>query len=460
MNRIQYLIKNTLIFALGTVGTKLINFLLVPLYTNVLLKSEYGTVDLAFTLGTFLVPLLILNINEAILRFSLDKGADQNKILSVGFASLGFMLVASGCAYPLLRLYPPIAEYAPLVLLYFISSGTSTVFMYHLRGKEMLLRFSVGNILNTLFVAGLNIVFLTVLSLGVKGYFLAYIIANGVTAVYAFFAGNAASALGHFSIDRGLLGQMLRYSLVLIPNSFMWWVMDSSDRVMLTSMVGLSVTGMYAIAGKLPSIVSVISSVFNQAWNYSAIKEQESADSAAYHSSVFDKLFLSVVTVGSGILLILKPFMSVYVEASYYDAWRYTPPLIVGTVILVLSTFLSSSYTVNKDSKGFLFSALSGAVVNILLNLALIPLWGALGAAIATCVAYATVFLYRFFDTKKYLRLRVFTLKHILLFLAFLGAAFATYLGKVGYLILGAELLLVLSVFGYSFWKSLRKRSA
>lgn len=446
VGRIKYLIKNSLIFALGTLGTKIINFLLVPLYTNVLLPDEYGIADLVFTLGTFLVPILTLNINEAILRFSLDKESDSNKIMSVGLLAIVTMSCASLFAYPLISLYKEISEYSLLVLIYILSSGCSTIFMYNLRGKELLIRFSIGNIINAVTVASMNILFLKVFELRIEGYFLAYIVANVVTMVYAFCAGNVLTTVRNFSIDKKLMLSMLKYSIVLIPNSFMWWVMDSSNRVMLTAISGAAATGMYAIAGKIPSLVSVVSSIFNQAWNYSAIKESDSSDRLAYNNKVFDYLFFAVVVIASGILLVLKPFMSIYVEASYYESWKYTPPLIFGAVILVLSTFLSSTYTVEKDSKGFLISATVGAVTNIVLNFALIPLCGALGAAVSSCLGYTAVFIYRFFDTKKYLKLSVFTVKHIIQIICLVIAVVATYCGNVGYAIIISELIVLLFV--------------
>ena len=446
MGRIKYLIKNSLIFALGTLGTKIINFLLVPLYTNVLLPDEYGIADLVFTLGTFLVPILILNINEAILRFSLDKESDSNKIMSVGLLAIIAMVCVSLFIYPLISLYDEISDYSIYVLFYIISSGCNTIFMYNLRGKELLVRFSIGNIINACTVAFMNILLLKVLGWGVEGYFLAYIVANVVTMLYAFFAGNVFTTIRHFSIDKKLMLYMLKYSIVLIPNSFMWWVMDSSNRIMLTAISGAAVTGMYAVAAKIPSFVSVVSSIFNQAWNYSAIKESDSSDRLAYNDKIFDYLFFAVTVIASGILLVLKPFMSIYVEASYYESWRYTPPLIFGAVILVLSTFLSSTYTVAKDSKGFLISATVGAASNIILNLVLTPLLGAFGAAISSCLGYSAVFIYRFFDTKKYLKLSVFTVKHVMQIICLAVAVVATYCGTIGYVIMVAELVVLLFV--------------
>ena len=83
-NRSDYLIKNTIIFTMGNLGSKLISFFLVPLYTYALTATEYGVVDLIVTVGTVAVPVLTLNISEAVMRFALDKDADKKKITQIG----------------------------------------------------------------------------------------------------------------------------------------------------------------------------------------------------------------------------------------------------------------------------------------------------------------------------------------------------------------------------------------
>lgn len=83
---------------------------------------------------------------------------------------------------------------------------------------------------------------------------------------------------------------------------------------------------------------------------------------------LFVALILAMVAFGIGLLLLAKPFLKIYVSDSYYDAWRYTPFLIIGCVYLTLGTFMATSYTVHKDSFGYLFSGSFGAVFNILLN--------------------------------------------------------------------------------------------
>ena len=107
--------------------------------------------------------------------------------------------------------------------------------------------------------------------------------------------------------------------------------------------------------------------------------------------------------IGIGLLTFAKPFLSVYVSKEYYAAWKYMPFLTVGCVYLTMASFMATSYTVHKDSFGYLFSGMFGAIFNVAMNFVLIPLIGVYGAAIATCISYILVFVFRLFHTRKYM---------------------------------------------------------
>ena len=402
-SRGKYLAKNTIIFAIGNIATKLISFVLVPLYTSILSTSQYGVVDLVNTMGNVLAPVLILNISEAVMRFSLDKEADYKKIMSVGMMALLLAAFLGLAIIPGSKLIIEIAPYAKYVYFYTLSLSASQLFLCYLRGKEKLGLYSVGNIIQTVFIAFLNIVFLRFMGLGVCGYFTAYIIANFISAIYAFVAGNVIRVIKEFQIDKNLTRSMLKYSIVLIPNTFMWWIMNSSDRVMVTSMIGVAANGVYAVSYKLPSLVSTLTTIFNQAWSYSAIREDGAEDEKSYNNKVFIQLISTVMLLSIALLTVVKPFLKIYIDADYYDAWRYTPFLIVGSAYLTMATFMATSYTVHKDSFGYLFSATFGAALNIVLNYLLIPIISVYGAAFATCVSYIAVFIFRLIHTREYI---------------------------------------------------------
>ena len=426
-SRAKYLIKNTAIFAIGNIATKLITFFLVPLYTNALATDQYGTADLVTTLCAVLAPVLILNIGEGVMRFSLDDGADYNKIMSVGLALLALSFAIGLVIIPIAGLFGAVAGYTIYIYFYTVTLAGSQLFLCYLRGKELLVRYAVGNILQTIAVAVLNILFLLVLDLGLPGYFMAYILSSAVAIVYAFLAGNVVDVFRNFKIDFDLAKEMSRYSAVLIPNTFMWWIINSSDRVLVTALLGTAANGIYAVSYKIPSVVSVVAGIFNQAWSYTAIHEDGSEDRDEYCDRVYGGLVGVSVVTGVALLLFMKPIMGIYVEASYYEAWRYTPFLIIGNVFMTTGTFLGSWYTVNKDS---------------------IPFLGITGSALATCFSYITVYAYRVFDTKRYVNINTmkasYAAAYVVLFLAG-GTLFMD--GAAGELLMLAELLAVIAIF-------------
>lgn len=448
MNRTRYLLKNTAIFAIGNLGSKLINFFLIPLYTKVLSTEQYGITDLIFTVCSFAIPIIILNINEAIMRFALDDGADRNKIMSIGIATIMGSTIFALLLYVVASLYVPISQYSSYVYLYAVTYGMCEINICYLRGKEKLMAFSICNIIRTLSIALFNILFLVIWKKGIPGYLLAYIAANVTTAVFAFITGNIWDVIRHFSFDKKLFRRMVTYSIPLIPTSFMWWIINSSDRLMITAMVNVSVSGIFAVSSKIPSLISFISTIFNQAFSYSAIHEDKSEDKVAFNNSVFDYLVTLVTVFGLIVLMAIKAFMKVYVSDEFYTAWVYTPPLIVGTCFLVLGTFFSVSYTVNKDSIGFLKSGALGAAANVILNLCLIPIMGAWGAAFATFVSYFIVFLFRYIDIKKYMCLEVFTTRHVTGFIMLIIAGALVYTNIYVH-VLGCSVMLASAIIMY-----------
>ena len=403
-SRTRYLAKNTAIFAVGNLASKLITFFLVPLYTNALNTTEYGTIDLVSTICYVLAPVLILNISESVMRFSLDKDADYEEIISIGVRMLIISFAVGLLLVPIAKHVNAISQFAIYIYFFIITNSASQLFLYYLRGKEKLMEYTIGNVLHTFTIGIFNIIFLIYFKQGVVGYFKAYIFSSLVTAIYALIKGNVIHEAKLFKINSELCMNMLKYSIVLIPNTFMWWIMNSSDRIMVTGMVGADANGVYAISYKLPTLVSTITMIFNQAWSYSAIREEGANDEDEYNNSILKKLVCFVFMIGIAIITFCKPFLKIYVAEDYYVAWKYTPFLVIGCVYLTLATFMATTYTVHKDSFGYLFSGMFGAVLNVILNFILIPIIGVYGAALATCVSYIAVFGFRLIHTKKYIR--------------------------------------------------------
>ena len=445
----KYLAKNTLIFTLGDIGSKIISFFLIPLYTNYLSTEQYGTVDLITTIATVAVPVITLNIGEALMRFGLDKDADLEKNTQIGSFMLLVAAIIGIIIFPICGHISGVSSYAGYVYFYVLSLAASQIYLFDLRGKELLLKYSIGSILVTFLTAIFNIIFLVGMHMGIEGYLIAYGIANFVTALYALAAGRGYKAFGFSKLDKKLMRQMAKYSFVLIPNTFMWWIMNSSDRIMVTAMVGAAANGIYAISYKIPSIVSTATNIFNRAWSYSAIREENAVDEVEYNNLMLRMLTGWGMLVGIFILAIIKPFLHIYVAPSYYEAWRYTPFLVVGFVYMTVGSFVATSYTVHKDSFGFLFSGMTGAVINIVLNAVLIPFCKVYGAAFATCVSYIAVFMFRYFHTKKYMHYCINTPEFVIGSILLVVSSFCMFIDNyIGFAIQSG--IFVVSMFWFS----------
>ena len=416
-NRSRYLLKNTVIFAIGNFSTKLIAFFLVPFYTYVLTTEEYGVVNLIFTLATLIGPLLMLNLQDAVRRFALENNADHKAILTVEWIIVIVGYIIGLILIPLAKLYTPISLYAVELYFYVTSLSANTIFLEYLRGIEKMKTYSFCSVLSSFVIAVLNIVFLTQLHLGVNGYFLSYVIAFTLSSIVAVIIGKQYVVLKNWKWDRNLFKNMIKFSLPMIPNSLLWWVSSSSDHLMVTQFISAAANGIYTVSYKIPTLISTISNIFMQAWQISAIKENEKKDDNEYPNLVFDA-YIRFITLLTGLLLIvIRPFMSIYVSPDFVEAWKYTPPLIIGHAFSTLGTFVGTPYYVYKDMKGNMYSAASGAILNLMLNAILIPTLGVQGAAIATCISYIIVFIYRMVDTRKYVVLNYKKKEYI----AFLG---------------------------------------
>lgn len=401
-SRSKYLLKNTVIFALGNFSTKLIAFFLVPFYTYVLTTEEYGVINLIFTLATLIGPFLMVNLQDAVRRFALESNADHKAILTIEWGVIivghlfGLLLI------PLAKMYAPISSYSLELYFYIVSLSANTIFLEYLRGIEKMKAYSICSVLSSLIIAVLNIFFLTWMQLGVSGYFLAYIIAFTFSSLIAIIIGKQYTVFREWKWDKTLFRNMIKFSIPMIPNSLLWWVSSSSDHIMVTHFINAAANGIYTVSYKIPTLISTVSNIFMQAWQISAIKENDSKDNDDFSNIMFDG-YIRFITLFTGFLLvIIKPFMYIYVNPSFVEAWKYTPFLIIGYAFSTLGTFVGTPYYVYKDMKGNMFSAASGAVINVILNAILIPTLGIQGASIATCFSYIVVFIYRVFDTRKY----------------------------------------------------------
>jgi O-antigen/teichoic acid export membrane protein len=405
MNRYKKLAFNTVIFATGTFSSKLLVFLMLPLYTRALTNAEYGEIDLVVQTCNILIPVVSAGILNAVVRFGLDRAAPKKSVFSVGLFTIIFGLLAFGLARPFIQNIYFISDYVGYVYLFILTSSFHSLCSNFIRSQEHVKLYAFDGIFRTVLTVVLNIVFLIVLHYGVEGYLLATILSDATSAVMLFFAARLYRFISLSGIDKSLIKDMFKYSLPLIPTTISVWIINISDRYILSYLIGNEATGLYAIAYKVPTIITIMAAIFMDAWQISSVSEYKKEDGARFFTQVFSVYSSLVFLTSSAIVAFTKIITGVLVSADFYAAWRFMPVLVMSTIFACFATFLSSIYMNEKKSGHVLLTTAISAVMNIILNIILIPVYDIQGAAIATLFSYIVMFSVRAVHSKSFIRM-------------------------------------------------------
>lgn len=406
-NSYKKLFSNTIVFAIGSFSSKILVFLLLPLYTAVLNPDQYSSVDLIIQIANLMLPVATLSISESIIRFGLDKKYNKSSVFTTGLLITLMGMVLVSVAMPFLSMTEYVKGYSFLLYIYIFTASIKLIFTEFVRSKGYVKLYSFNGLLTTFFMIILNIIFLLVLRIGIYGYLLAIILSDFISILFLFVI---ARLYGYFSLkafNKNIARQMLAFSIPLIPTTIMWWITNVSDRFLVQGYLGDAANGLYAISYKIPTILTTIFAMFNQAWNMSAITEYDSKQKEKFYSNVFSSNQSIIYVLAGGILLVLIPLTKILVADAYFLSYQYTPVLILATVFTCFTSFLGSIYAATKKTKHSFVTSFLGASINIVLNIVLIPIIGINGASLATLASYLIVFVLRIIDINRFLKIEV-----------------------------------------------------
>ncbi|HPD39583.1 MAG TPA: oligosaccharide flippase family protein [Mesotoga infera] len=403
--------KNTVIFAIGTFGSKAISLFMLPIFTRVLTKADYGKIDIITTSISLLLPLLTLNIIEAVFRFTLDKGSLEEKqaiftsALTVG--ATGFLCLL--LFLPIFVHFGVSGQVLVVFLALFLVDVVSEISRVIIRAEQKLKLFAISDMIRTATFASFGIYFVAFLRMGVTGYFLAQIIAALASTIIVFMFGSLLRYIRVSSFNKAVLLRLARYSLPLVPNTLGWWIINASDRFVLTYFLGFEAAGLYAVAHKFPMLISVFSGIFGQAWQISSIEQycEETTERDLFYSNVF-RFFYSVMFLLLIVLAIfLRLLVNLLVGEAFSSSWRFVPFLLIGSVFAAFSSIYGVGYLASKKTKGALTTTLWASAINMALNVALISRIGIQAASISTATAFIVMWILRVVQTKKYFSIKV-----------------------------------------------------
>ena len=421
MNKKKQLAKNTVIIFMGRVCTQLISYFLLPLYTSYLATKEYGMVDLVQTYVTLLVPIITLELEMSIFRYLIDsrgKKKDTETLISNNFFVLSISLLSFGALYLLVSLFISI-PYRFLILFDIVVCVLSGNFLQIARGFGRTLDYSISCILTGITTILFNIYLIVFMGMRADGMILSMALANFVCSLYLFFRLKLYSYIHMDLVNKKLLKEMFAYSIPLIPNGVSWWIVNVSDRSIISFVLGAGANGLYAISNKFPTIISSLTGVFNLSWSESAALHINSSDRDEFFSDIYNTVMKLFTAMGAGMIACMPFVFPIFIDDKYNDAYPYIPFLVLGTVFNVAICLYSQVYLAKKLSKQVASTAILGAVINILINVLFIKKIGLYAASLSTAISYFVMMLYRHIDLKKYVTITIekgLVLKSILIF--------------------------------------------
>ena len=403
------LIKNSLIILLGKGSTQFIVFLMLPLYTYVLSTSEYGTMDLITTYVTLLAPLISLQLENAIFRYLIDNRNDEQNIkyyISSGMFCLLILMVIGFCGINVVSYFCNI-QYGSYLSVLVIITMFSNYFLSIIRGLGKNIEYAKGSIITGIISVICNLVLLLIFKFGIVGVFISQIVSNIVCCIYCLWKMDLLSIIKIKYFSKSIMITQLRYSLPLVPNSINWWIINASDKTLVSLFLGTSFNGIYSVSNKFSAAYIAVYNIFNLSWAESASLHIDDDDKDEFFSTTFNNMYKIFYCLAIMLVTFLPFVFNILVDSKYIESYKYIPFLIFGSILNVIVGLLSGIYIAKKLTKEVAITSLFAAIINVITNFLIIKKVYIWAAVISTIIAFGTMTIYRFIDVRKYLKLKV-----------------------------------------------------
>ncbi|MCC8112033.1 MAG: oligosaccharide flippase family protein [Ruminococcus sp.] len=441
------LINGTVIYFIGNVLVALVQLLILRFITGNIDTSSYGYYNLIVTIDNLVTPIITLQISDAVFRYMIKEDESGKKtvftdgctviLIGIGLTTL-FISVYSAFIYKI--------EFTALVILYIVSTNIFAFYQKMARALGENIEYVKSNLIKTALYLILQMVFIYQLDIEGESLFLANTIAIFACIFYLEFKLKCRRFFSLSFFDKKYLKKMITFSLPLIPNTILWWLGNSVNSMVVSGVLGLDANGIYSAAGRFGSVVSMFASVFNLAWQESAIREYGSTGSKAFYSDAF-KMFYRFIFSGVALCMPVMYFaMPLLLDQSYHEAILYAPILVLSAGVAAFYGFFGQMYAATEKTKGAFTTTIYGVVANLailVLTINSIGLWSPCIALLGsgTAISIARVIQFRNdIDIK-------FEPGMIVLFIEIVVGIVVYYLGNSVLNVISAVVILCLAIF-------------
>ncbi|MCX6570926.1 MAG: oligosaccharide flippase family protein [Candidatus Aminicenantes bacterium] len=462
---LRRLSAQTLIYGLGEVATRLAALLLLPVYTRILTPADYGKLAIVALVTTVVAIILNSGQSSAFFRFYFQNESQNTRRKLTGTVLIFLLVSATAILLPLILFFGPLAaplfkDVTLLPLIKIALIGTffdvgSVIPFATFRAEQRAARYAKLSVLRFFINVTLNIIAVVVLRQGVIG----VIYANLLTSILFFMVclGLTLRTM-EWTVDLSLLKQLLRFGLPIVPANLAGWALALSDRFFLQRYSGLGQVGIYAVGYSMAGILSMLTGWFNTAYAPYVYSISKQSDAKVVYARVLTYAITLFTLVGLGLALFAREALVLLTRPAYYGAARIVPLIVLAYLFFEVSYLISFGLDLTGKTGYYPFIVGAGAVVNLFLNLALIPPFGMMGAAVATVLSYMLLPIIGYFIVRRLYPVPYEWRRLLKLALVSVGVYLAGVVLKTGklWIDLGMEIMLVLTwglaLYGWRFF--------
>ena len=408
-NRNKDIISNTLVLSIGSFVPKLLSMLTVPILTTYLSKTELGQYDLIASVILFVIPVITLQIEQGAFRFLLSAKTEEEKsgYITGAFA---YVLGVSGVTGAAAAVIMGFARLDPVlilsIVLVLILEAVYKLAGQVVRGRRRSLTYSLGAVVYSAVYMLLMVGLVYWLRLGMLGVLWATAGGYLASSLYMLASGKTYRYLDRSQLSAEHIRRLLRFSIPIVPSSISLWVINFLDRIVIVAALGAEMNAVYSVATKISQLYTALYGIFTMAWTETAVSSVEDEDMEAYYSQMFQGVFRATVGVMLGMIALTPVVYRILINEQYASAYTQTLVLYFGMFFNSLVSFYAGIYIALKRTRQVGYSSAVGALVNVVINVALVRKFGLYAASVSTVLSFLMVALYRGLDLKKAIRIR------------------------------------------------------
>lgn len=401
----------TIIYGLGGIFTSIIGYVLLPIYTRVLEVGVYGVNELLASISTIGIYILSMGVSSALVKcYVRDCESDRDRAELVSTAILMSGLVAGGILIPLALFGLPLSRTMLGSETYGTALSLNLVWTFLMilnalplqvfRTERKPIPYVIATLLQPLLSGGLNILFLVYFHMGVTGIYLGNTIAALLIALI--YIPWMLKRFG-FHLTSRAARLLLSFGIPLVPASLLIWVMNLSNRYFLLGMTDLDQVGLYSLGYKVAMIMQVfLVAPFSLVWPPIMYKVASQADAKTVYAKALNYYALFGMLVVAGLVSLAPDLIHIMATPKYATAARVVPLTALAFFLYGANFALMVGIHLTNKMKYYPIGNLIGALLNIGLNILLIPYLGVVGSALGTFIAYTGLTAYTYWLSNHY----------------------------------------------------------